>query len=138
MARVYLDANILIYIIEGHPDFGDAAIDLINKLNDNRTTAIVSDLAICECLMGAYKQGNQALIDQHLAFFEEAQGSALFQAVEFMPSALEQVPELAANYGLKILDAMHLSLALQVGCDAFATNDKGFAQAEAALDIIGL
>jgi len=133
--RIYLDANILIYLIEGHSEYTPIVGKMLIDLEKRGGVPIISDLCRCECLIGPAKQGNQALVRRYEDAFNDA---TEFEFIDFMPSTLEQVPDLAAQCGLKILDAMHLSLALQAGCDGFATNDRGFESAETLIDIISL
>ena len=134
--RLYLDTNILIYLIEGHREFGQAAWQLIADAEAMGAEICTSDLAVCEALIQPYKSKNTDLIKDFEAFLDPDQSQ--LSLIEFLPSALEQVPELAASCGLKLVDAMHLSLALQAGCDGFATNDRGFESAETLIDIIPL
>lgn len=136
MARLYLDANILIYLNEGHEEFEIAAEQLLKRAISAGDEIVISDLCLCECLLGATKKGNQTAVERYNFLADPSQGD--FTLIETTISAFETVPDLAAEYGLKLVDAMHLSLALQAGCDAFATNDGGFARADDVIDIVRL
>ena len=67
--RVYLDTNILIYLIEGHPEFHGAVLSLFSEANQQGTRLVVSDLCQCECLMGAHKIQDQDLVRAYEGFF---------------------------------------------------------------------
>ena len=134
--RIYLDANIVIYLVEGHPEFFGPVRRLFNTATEQDWTFVLSDLCRCECLIGAARSKNPKLLALYEAFFEEAE--TLMESVALHSAALESVPDLAAQCGLKLVDAMHLSLALQAGCDGFATNDRGFEAADALIDLVEL
>ena len=134
-SRVYLDTNVLIYLIEGHAEFLPRVAEMMLGTKKSGGTLILSELCKCECLIGPMKNGRDDLVEKYEAAFEE------LTDVEYMgfdSSALEQVPEIAALCGLKLVDAMHLSLALQAGCDGFVTNDRGFDRADDLIDLIRL
>ncbi len=113
---VYVDTNILIYLLEGkewsHP--------IADKLTALSLPLKTSALTITEFLSGAIN-------------FEDARAS-LYQ----MPSLVfikvnepiaERAADLQKNHGLKIGDALHLATAIEGDCTYFFTNDLKLAKA---------
>lgn len=120
--RIYIDANIIIYFMEGDDEKQEKAAALFEFAATSDITVITSEIARAECLYGVYKAGKEALVDAYNRLFDDA---GLFQ---FVPVELE-ICEAAAMTGaqnrLKLIDAIHFASAIEVKCDVFVTNDKG-------------
>jgi predicted nucleic acid-binding protein len=97
---------------------------IIRKLRKSRTTIelFTSEITVTECLVGAYKKKNTALIEKYEAFFK-----SVSEAVNIVPvdsHILWEVPKLAGDSNLKLVDSIHVMSAVFCGCDGFLTNDK--------------
>ena len=67
---VYLDANIIIYLVENPPHWGPkslAAITQLRTLGDQITSGDASRL---ECLVGPYLSGDQMILADYTTFFQ--------------------------------------------------------------------
>ncbi len=49
--RVYLDANVFVYAIEGYPQFADGIRELFRKVDQGQVEAITSELTLAEVLV---------------------------------------------------------------------------------------
>src|SRR5437764_14160902 len=68
--RIYLDANIVIYILE-RPGICDEAIDaLMEAIGGGRCECITAELTAAEVLPGVARTGDAAAVERCLQFFE--------------------------------------------------------------------
>lgn len=68
MGLIYLDACLLIYLIEHHPRWGDAVATSIAQAGDARFG--ISPLVKCECLVGPLKRDDPILQRAYADLFE--------------------------------------------------------------------
>ena len=134
VSTLYLDANILIYFIEGAPELR-ARVRYALAQADKRAIALAtSQLTIAECLRGAWRRRDQALVDVYRAFFS---AEDLVRPVAVDTEILAGAAEFAASYQVKLIDAIHVASAVSAGCQALLTNDKRL-RAPAALRALQL
>ena len=125
MAVIYLDACLVIYLVEGHPRWGDAVAAAMTEVPD--ASFGVSPLVKCECLVGPIKRGDPVLLRAYTDLFEQFL-SLLMPEPIYLGAA-----QLRAGFGLKTPDALHLACAQHHRCDALWTNDDRLAQASHGL-----
>ena len=119
-AKVYLDANILIYIVEKHPQFGDHLQPLLAAAHHHQLTLMTSHLSVLECLVIPTRLHNNQLIR---ACYEH-----LFESdLVLLPITLDVI-QAAVNFraqfaSLKVPDAIHLATATLYDAEAILTND---------------
>jgi len=136
ITRLYIDTNVFIYLLEGEPRFAGPVAEIMAEADTCEITLVTSEVAICECMVGAHRRGDPDLIAQYEAFFDEAA-----QVLEIIPAGsgiMAQAPAIAGTLRLKILYALHVASALLAGCDGFLTNDAGIASIEGQLEVVGL
>ncbi|MDE1148304.1 MAG: PIN domain-containing protein [Azospirillaceae bacterium] len=119
--RVYVDTNIIIYQVEGQPDLRQKLANLFIKELDG-AQFLTSQITIAECLLGAHKRGDAALVETYREIFG---GSGVFQLIPVGLEILERAALFGAQQRLKLIDAVHVASALTTGCDTFLTNDAG-------------
>lgn len=114
---VYLDASVVIYLVEEHPVFA--------PLLESRIAAapssifVVSDLTEMECLVIPFRNTNRRLIDKFTDWFKQT------KAVSLNKKIFHDAAQLRADFpSLKTPDALHLATAVHHGCDEFWTNDN--------------
>lgn len=122
---IYLDACLLIYLVEGHPRWATAVAAAIAEAGDARFG--ISPLVKCECLVAPIKRGDPVLQRAYTELFEQFVFLAMPEPVYL------QAAELRARFGLKTPDALHLACAQHHRCDALWTNDDRLAQASHGL-----
>jgi len=116
---VFLDTNIVIYLIERQPGFGPRARAQINLLRSGGHTLAVSDLVCMECRVLPIRLGNLPLLSQYDAFF-----TANYVRIFPLTTAVcERATLLRAGHRFKTADALQLAAAIVHGCDQFLTND---------------
>ena len=120
MGLIYLDACLLIYAIENHPDW--ATIVRSAMAREPAESFAISPLVKMECLVKPLKTGDLALQRRYEAGLNQLVQLALPEPV-FLQAA-----QLRARFGLKTPDALHLACAQHHGCSALWTNDERLAQ----------
>jgi len=116
---VYLDANIVIYLVEADPVWGAKALTRITTLQAAGEMIAVSDIHRLECLVGPFILGDVAAEAAYAAFFTDP-------AIQVLPvagGAFERAARIRATHTFKPLDALHLAVAVEQGCGLFLTND---------------
>ena len=120
-STLYLDANILIYFIEGAPDLR-ARVGSVLAQSDSRGIALAtSNLTIAECLHGAWRRRDRALVNVYRGFFST---NDLVRLVGIDDEILAAAAEFAATCEIKLIDAIHVASAVSAGCEALLTNDR--------------
>ncbi len=122
-SRVYLDANIWIYALEGYPSFIQDLTALLQSIAQGTLTAITSELSLAEALVKPIQNQNvaqqeiykQAICSRQNVFVVPIQRNVLIEAAQ-----------LRASTNLKLPDAIHAATALVTQCSTFLTNDQRF------------
>lgn len=110
----YLDTNILIYLMEGHPQYAQAVARELEKLAGQNGIFITSALTITEFLAGTASSNLITL-----------QKLPRLRFVILNEILAEHAANLQRKHqGLQIGDAVHLATAIQEGAKLFFTNDK--------------
>jgi predicted nucleic acid-binding protein len=114
---LYLDTNILIYLLEGHETYAEAVADTLEEYAQSGGTFITSTIAITEFLAGTGSVDLTTL-----------RQIPRLQFVTLDELLAERAALLQKKEGLQIGDAIHLASAIQGQADFF-TNDKILARA---------
>ena len=125
MGLIYLDACLVIYLVERHPLWGDAVAGLVDRFGETRFA--VSPLVKCECLVGPAKRGDPVLRQAYIALFDQ------FASLVMPESVYLDAADLRARFSLRTPDALHLACAQHHRCAALWTNDDRFARASHGL-----
>lgn len=117
MSLIYLDACIIIYIVEKHPIYSGPIEALISNLNDSELCC--TPLARMECLVMPFRTKDLQLKSLYEAFFGA-------QKLLSLPiEVFDKAAKLRSDFiTLKTPDALHLAAALHHNCDEFWTNDN--------------
>ena len=115
---VYLDACMIIDLVEGRPDQQEC---LSNALKGR--TLVSSELARFESRIGALRTRKTEYLETYRRFFDSC------RMVPMDRAAFELATDLRVRYGIKTPDALHLAVALHAGCGELWTNDKRLASA---------
>ena len=118
---VYLDACLLIYLVESHPLLGAPVRAALAAHPDTRFA--ISALTRMECLLQPMRSGNLALQRYNEASFDS------FAWLPIDDAVFDLATQLRARHRLKTPDALHLACAQQHGCEALWTNDDRLAAA---------
>jgi predicted nucleic acid-binding protein len=105
--RLYLDANPIIYSIEGVPEFRTAALAWIEEAEAAGGAVITSRLSRLECRVRPIRDGNTELLARFEGFFAR-EGLEL---AEITAEVVETATALRATHGFRPPDAIHLATA---------------------------
>ena len=119
---VYLDTNVVIYIIEGYPIYEALLRTLLSEMDTGDITAVTSELTVAEVLVKPLRDGNQRVQHAYQTFL---QPSAALRLVPIDRPILENAAALRAVRSVRLPDAIHLVTAAAHQCDAYLTNDEG-------------
>ncbi len=119
---VYVDTSVVIYTLEGNPDYYSLLQPLWLKFQLNEIEIVSSELILMEALVVPLRNANNTLVAQ----YEELLLSSEMQLIPITQSILRQGANLRATTSLKTPDAIHAATALSARCNQFLTNDKGF------------
>ena len=122
ISRLYVDANIFIYLAEGRGPEHDKVAELLKDAAARDIRLVTSEVTIAECLYGAFKQGNEELASLYRDLLSSG---VVVETVSGEPVLFEYAAHVAARFSLKLIDAMHVAAAIVFECDALVTNDRG-------------
>src|SRR4051812_23056479 len=114
---VYLDTNVIIYVVERNPTWAPRASARLGALQTAGATLMISDLARMECLVGPLRSGDLALQSDCRAFF----GAAGVQVVPIPGAVCDRAAVIRATTRFKPLDALHLAAEVEHGAGVFLT-----------------
>ena len=110
MGLIYLDACLVIYEVEMHPQFQAQFRRAMAQARG--ASYAISPLVKCECLVAPYKRSDPALLRRFESFFAQLILLPLLEA-DFVQAA-----QLRARFGLRTPDALHLACAQRHHCEA--------------------
>jgi len=116
---VYLDSNIVIYLIEQLAQLGPRATARIAEMAAAGDTLAVSDLTRLECRSIPVATGDQATLAQYDAFFSHG----VERVVPLTTAVVDRATIIRGQHRFKTPDALHLAAAVEAGCRGFLTND---------------
>jgi predicted nucleic acid-binding protein len=124
--RVYLDANIFIYALEGVAPWAVPLHEVFAGLEAGEMTAVTSNLSLAECLVRPFSLERDDLVQLYrMALTQRAH----LDMAPIHSEVLVSAARLRAQLGFKLPDAIHTATALTQGCTALLTNDAGFRRA---------
>jgi len=118
--RIYLDANIIIYAVEGFIDYANNIQALLMAMDNAEMVAVTSELTLAETLVKPLKDGKTKIQQAYRDFL---QTTAVFEVIPISREILESAASLRATTLFKLPDAIHYATAQQQSCDTFLTND---------------
>jgi predicted nucleic acid-binding protein len=117
---IYLDANVLIYAVEGSANYAASLEALLDAADQGAVSLVTSEFTLAEVLVGPMRTGN----DEHLAVYEQLLSSN--QSIKLVPvdlSVLRLCAEIRATGKLRLPDAIHVATAEIARADYFFTED---------------
>lgn len=123
--RAYLDANTIIYALEGFAQYANLKAGLLDPLDAGDFTAVTSELSLVETVVGPRKAG-KVKEEAELRTFLTSSSSLLVEPVT--TPILEKAIDLRVQFGVKTPDAIHIATGLHTGCSIFVTRDQGWAR----------
>ena len=123
---VYLDANVVVYALEGYAQYEPVIRPLLEAMDRDQIRAATSDLTLAEVLVKPLRDGNAALQRAYREFLRPTQ---TLQVASVTREILIRAAELRASTSLRLPDAIHVATAESLGCDSLLTNDRALRSA---------
>jgi predicted nucleic acid-binding protein len=122
VGRLYIETAPLIYYVETNPRYIDRMDAVVAVVESQPIRAYSSVITLTEVLIQPIKAGNKTLEQNYR---DSLVNSGNYQLVPITLAVAESAADLRARYNLRTPDALHVAAALNMGCDAFLTNDVG-------------
>jgi predicted nucleic acid-binding protein len=120
-SKLYIDSNVLIYLIEGLEPFAGLAARTFEIAGRAGALVVTSELSAAECMIRPFRERNAKLIRSYERLFED-ENDIIRLPVEY--GIIKSAAEIGGELRLKLADAIHLASAMAAGCEVFVTNDK--------------
>lgn len=118
--RLYLDANAVIYSIEGSQPFRDRVlVHIANTAATGAGVLLTSRLSRLECRVKPLRDLRTDLLSQYDAFLSRD----IVQLIEIDANIIDLATDLRVRYRFKVPDAIHLATAIAHRADRFITGD---------------
>lgn len=125
--RVYLDANVFIYVVEGIEAHAPALRPLLPAVASGRVSAVTSALTLAEVLVHPFRTGN---VRREQAFARTVRSGGGLTVEPVTEAVLIGAARVRADRpSFKLPDAIHVATAQLAGCAVLVTNDAGIAAA---------
>lgn len=132
-SRIYIDANIWIYLIEGNPEFVEATEAIFAQIARDGASVVTSEITIAECLWKPSKTGNSAISE----LYENLFGSGEIELSPLDGTITRRAAVDGGRLGLKLIDGIHYVSAIASGCNYFLTGDRHF-KSVAEMEVVHL
>ncbi|MFA7241803.1 MAG: type II toxin-antitoxin system VapC family toxin [Sulfuricellaceae bacterium] len=116
MRRVYLDACVVIYLIENVASFSELTRQFLARNGD--AILCVSPLVRMEVIVKPLRESASVLVSDYEDFLATQRWLVIDDSI------FDRALQLRARHGLKTPDALHLATALHHGCVEIWTNDE--------------
>ncbi|MCX5895968.1 MAG: PIN domain-containing protein [Proteobacteria bacterium] len=132
---IFVDTAPIIYFIEAHPQFGPLVKEVVNAVQSGKLRAFSSVLTLAEVLPKPIAAGDEKLAKTFAEFLKHGRN---FSLVEISSNLAESAGKLRGQYSfLRTIDAVQFAVAIDLGVDAFLTNDKKLKRVK-GIDVIVL
>ena len=125
----YVDVNVFVYWLGGHPVFGDRAYEWIRKVEKARrgeyttSTLTVYEVLVVIAGLTGRSLGDRGFVEGVVEAIRGLRGLTLTSLGE---ETLTEAPALMDRYGIDYEDALHLAVALKAGAKEIISNDEDF------------
>lgn len=117
-----LDTSPFIYFIERNQTYMAVMREIFRRIDAGVFEGSSSVITMTELLVQPRKNQNLALEREYRDLLVHGRN---FTLISIDPQIAESAADLRARYNLRTPDALQVAAALQAGCEAFLTNDKG-------------
>ncbi len=130
---VGVDAQILIYSIEGHDVYASLLLPLWLAAKTKQVEIVASELVRLEVTVRPRRQGNRVL----LRMYDELLDGTRLRLLPVTRAVLEGAAQMRADVpSLRTPDAIHAATAALHQCAMFVTNDAGFRRVQVLPTVI--
>jgi predicted nucleic acid-binding protein len=118
---IFVDTAPIIYYIEAHPQFGPLTKEVVSAFQSGGLNAYCSVITLAEVLPKPVEKGDEKLVRKFAEFLKHGRNLTM---IEISEGTAEAAGRLRGRYSfLKTVDAKQLATALDLGAEAFLTND---------------
>jgi uncharacterized protein len=121
---IYLDANVLIRLLEGTPAVRTAVANRLAPTKGVAASWATSRLSRLECRCKPLAQNDSAVLGVYDQFFSGRETVLL----DVSSAVIDKATELRARFGFKTPDSIHVASAIIAGTSVFLTGDKDLAR----------
>ncbi len=118
--KVYFDTNIFIYVLNNTPDVAQPCLALLQACEDRQLIGLTGDVTLAELLVKPLQANDAAAVAAVRELLIEDGAIGLLGHDR---AAFEKAAALRAQYGLKMVDALHLATAQLAGAACLISND---------------
>ena len=118
--RVYLDANVFIYALEGYGEHVAALFELFAALDERRASAVTSELTLAELLVKPFRVES---VEMQRLYFDAIQDRPCLRVIPVSRGVLVESARLRASESMRLPDGVHFATARLEGCAMFVSND---------------
>jgi predicted nucleic acid-binding protein len=126
LSKLYFDANVFIYAVEGSDDIAGSLRTLFASLRNNLNLAVTSELTLAEVLPKAdpVRRRNYLGLILHSGLFDlhPVMRDVLMETVDYRRIASVSKPDASMP---KLPDAIHVVTAVRAGCGRMLSFDRG-------------
>jgi predicted nucleic acid-binding protein len=122
VSLVYIDACVIIYLIEGTASIQQAVTTKLSQYGASEL--VTARLSRLECRVVPLRNNDNALLLTYESFF----GAIGLTIGELTADVIERATKLRADYGFKTPDALHLASAIEEKAQVFITGDSKLAK----------
>src|SRR3972149_1357371 len=123
---IFIDTAPVIYFIEADPQFGPLAKEVVTAFQSGNLNAYSSVITLTEVLPKPIEEGDVKLARKFADFLKHGKSLTM---IEISERIAEAAGKLRGRYPfLRALDAIQISTSIDVGADAFLTNDDKLKQ----------
>jgi predicted nucleic acid-binding protein len=120
--RLAFDTNLLIYLMEKHPQYFELTREVFQQIEKGAVHGITSILILTEVLTKPLRDKNDNLACSYRAAISTFPNLT----VKFINSDICLLAaQIRAKYGFKTPDSLFLAMAIDEGAEVFITNDVG-------------
>lgn len=120
VTKLGIDTSPFIYFVERFPVYVDRVREIFRRVDAGEVTGYTSTLTVTEVLTQPKRAGNRQVEASYRAMLYQSRHLEL-QVIN--AAIAERAADLRAAYHLRTPDALQMAAALEVGCEAFLTND---------------
>jgi predicted nucleic acid-binding protein len=120
--RLYVDANVFIYFVEGDGAERETAAALFVEAAERDIQLVTSEITIAECLRGTHKNSDETAASTYRDLLSNGD---IVELVTADPVLYEYAALAGFTFSLKLVDAIHVASAVIGECEGLLTNDKG-------------
>ena len=125
--RIAVDTAPIIYVLEGHPEFGARYAELFERAEASHYELTISTITLAEVLTGPLRTRNETLVRRYR---EALTTPPTWLVVDVTPAVAERAARIRSRSRLRLPDAIQMATALESSSVALVTHDRDFGDLE--------